>query len=122
MVENMVKHMKYKECFVPFSPSSTRLCSYADLRAYLLAEDTCKCGLECPLMLEKTFTFDPQVASRAWCPDPATSGSRDLSQLCSHKRKTAAMAALQNTANHAAIAAAAAANKGKDTMHSLLGM
>ena len=38
-----------------------QLKSLPELKAYMLREGTCKCGLECPLTLEKVFDFDHSV-------------------------------------------------------------
>ena len=43
------------------SPSGTELKSMDEVKEYLLKDGTCKCGLECPLNVEATFDFDPQV-------------------------------------------------------------
>ena len=44
------------------SPSGVQLKSLPELKAYMLREGTCKCGLECPLTLEKVFDFDQTVS------------------------------------------------------------
>lgn len=66
------------------------------VRAYLSKEGTCKCGLECPLIVENVFNFDPHVASRhvnhiANCDPNEPSGT-----LCNHKRKISAIAAFDH--------------------------
>ncbi|CAM9938652.1 unnamed protein product [Bubo scandiacus] len=75
-------------CYI--SPSGTALTSLEQTCAYLLADGTCKCGLECPLNMHKVFNFDPgaAVAGRG------AQGQRDMTKLCNHRRKTAAMATL----------------------------
>lgn len=35
------------------SPSGTALCSLDEVKTYLLTDGTCKCGLECPLIVNK---------------------------------------------------------------------
>jgi len=45
------------------SPTCECLTSLEALREYLLSEGTCKCGLQCPLVLEETFNFSPDVVS-----------------------------------------------------------
>lgn len=50
-------------CLFCFSPSGVRLSSHDDVREYLQQNGTCKCGLECPVIVEKTFNFDRQVSS-----------------------------------------------------------
>ncbi|XP_062453087.1 methyl-CpG-binding domain protein 6 [Rhea pennata] len=78
-------------CYI--SPSGTALTSLEQTRAYLLADGTCKCGLECPLNMHKVFNFDPGavVAGRG---APGVQGQQDMTKLCNHRRKTVAMATL----------------------------
>ncbi|XP_068777318.1 methyl-CpG-binding domain protein 6 [Struthio camelus] len=78
-------------CYI--SPSGTALTSLEQTRAYLLADGTCKCGLECPLNMHKVFNFDPGavVAGRG---APGAQGQQDMTKLCNHRRKTVAMATL----------------------------
>lgn len=129
----------------PPSPSGTALTSLEQTCAYLLAEGTCKCGLECPLNMHKVrcggcaaanspdvergqlrgvalgrmrcgsggprgvagchsqpalsvqvFNFDPgaSVAGRG---APGARGQQDMTKLCNHRRKTAAMATLYHS-------------------------
>ncbi|XP_028855285.1 methyl-CpG-binding domain protein 6 [Denticeps clupeoides] len=75
------------------SPSGTVLSSVEEVRAYLLSDSTCKCGLECPLVVHKVFNFDPVAAVR---PQKQQSGKaeEDMTKLCNHRRKVVAMAAL----------------------------
>ncbi|XP_071103857.1 methyl-CpG-binding domain protein 5-like [Haliotis cracherodii] len=80
---------------VYYSPSNTRLCSYHEVCKYLSAEGTCKCGLECPLLVEKVFNFDPLVNGKLWTVDDMATG--DLTKLCIHKRKIIAMATFQSS-------------------------
>ncbi|XP_069042508.1 methyl-CpG-binding domain protein 6 isoform X2 [Lepisosteus oculatus] len=78
---------------VYISPSGAVLSSGDEVRAYLLTDGTCKCGLECPLVLHKVFNFDPGAA--VW---PRSSqevkAEEDMTKLCNHRRKVVAMAAL----------------------------
>ncbi|XP_014815402.1 PREDICTED: methyl-CpG-binding domain protein 6 [Calidris pugnax] len=78
-------------CYI--SPSGTALTSLEQTCAYLLADGTCKCGLECPLDMHKGFNFDPgaAVAGRG---APGAQGQQDMTKLCNHRRKAVAMAAL----------------------------
>ncbi|XP_009470681.1 PREDICTED: methyl-CpG-binding domain protein 6 [Nipponia nippon] len=78
-------------CYI--SPSGTTLTSLEQTCAYLLADGTCKCGLECPLNMHKVFNFDPgvTVAARG---APGAQSQQDMTKLCNHRRKTAAMATL----------------------------
>ncbi|XP_064354756.1 methyl-CpG-binding domain protein 6 [Dromaius novaehollandiae] len=80
-------------CVRYISPSGTALTSLEQTRAYLLADGTCKCGLECPLNMHKVFNFDPgaAVAGRG---APGAQGQQDMTKLCNHRRKTVAMATL----------------------------
>ncbi|XP_060724159.1 mucin-2 [Tachysurus vachellii] len=75
------------------SPSGTVLCSVEEVRVYLLTDGTCKCGLECPLVLHKVFNFDPCAGVNA---QSHQSGKveEDMTKLCNHRRKVVAMAAL----------------------------
>lgn len=43
------------------SPTGFRLKSHQDVKNYLLSDQTCKCGLECPLNIYDTFNFNPSV-------------------------------------------------------------
>lgn len=43
------------------SPSGAALRSLDQVREYLQAAGTCKCGLDCPVRPECTFNFDPKV-------------------------------------------------------------
>ncbi|KAM6364844.1 methyl-CpG-binding domain protein 6 isoform 2-T3 [Pluvialis apricaria] len=81
-------------CYI--SPSGTVLTSLEQTCAYLLAEGTCKCGLECPLNMHKVFNFDPRavVAGRG---APGAQGQQDTTKLCNHCRKTAGMATLYHS-------------------------
>ncbi|XP_072540863.1 uncharacterized protein mbd6 [Salminus brasiliensis] len=75
------------------SPSGTVLCSVEEVRVYLLTDSTCKCGLECPLVLHKVFSFDPAAVVQA----PSHQSGKveeDMTKLCNHRRKVVAMAAL----------------------------
>ncbi|KAI4871651.1 hypothetical protein NFI96_019900 [Prochilodus magdalenae] len=75
------------------SPSGTVLCSVEEVRIYLLTDSTCKCGLECPLVLHKVFNFDPAAVVQA--PSHQTGKvEEDMTKLCNHRRKVVAMAAL----------------------------
>lgn len=84
-----------------FSPTNVCLSSWEEIRAYLCQNNTCKCGLECPLIVERTFNFDPAVEGRTWSMEDV-SCSEDLTKLCTHKRKVLALATFQNSINSAA--------------------
>ena len=53
----------YFKIFI-FSPSGIQLQSKDEIRDYLLTEGTCKCGLDCPLMIETAFNFDHKVVEQ----------------------------------------------------------
>ncbi|XP_016107351.1 methyl-CpG-binding domain protein 6 isoform X2 [Sinocyclocheilus grahami] len=75
------------------SPSGTVLRSVDELRVYLRTDGTCKCGLECPLVPNKVFNFDPAAVVQA----PGHQSGKieeDMTKLCNHRRKVDAMAAL----------------------------
>ncbi|XP_048347622.1 methyl-CpG-binding domain protein 6 [Sphaerodactylus townsendi] len=73
------------------SPSGTSLASLEQTCAYLLADGTCKCGLECPLNVHKVFNFDPTAMVTG---SEAAKGDEDMTKLCNHRRKIVAMATL----------------------------
>ncbi|XP_062975280.1 methyl-CpG-binding domain protein 6 [Elgaria multicarinata webbii] len=73
------------------SPSGTSLASLEQTRAYLLADGTCKCGLECPLNVHKVFNFDPAAMVTG---SEGTKADEDMTKLCNHWRKIVAMATL----------------------------
>ncbi|XP_063808423.1 methyl-CpG-binding domain protein 6 isoform X2 [Pseudophryne corroboree] len=63
------------------------------LRAYLVTDGTCKCGLECPLNIYKVFNFDPRaVVKRRSAED--VKAEEDMTKLCNHRRKIVALATL----------------------------
>ncbi|GAB6019249.1 methyl-CpG binding domain protein 5 [Chamberlinius hualienensis] len=82
---------------VYLSPTLSQLNSVQQVSDYLTSENTCKCGLECPLAVSKVFNFDPEVGSRGWSAGDVS--STNLATLCNHKRKTVAMATLQQSVN-----------------------
>ncbi|XP_064643443.1 uncharacterized protein LOC135497594 [Lineus longissimus] len=84
---------------VYYSPSNTKLTNQEDIREYLQAEGTCKCGLECPLVVEKVFNFDSAISSKPWSNDDVVTTTELGTKLCNHKRKIQAMATLHTTAS-----------------------
>ena len=52
---NANKHVVYT------SPSGVELTSIQAIKTYLLADNTCKCGLECPLNIHEVFSFDAKI-------------------------------------------------------------
>ncbi|KAL5010176.1 hypothetical protein ScPMuIL_012481 [Solemya velum] len=80
---------------VYYSPSNIRLSTKQAICQYLSSEGTCKCGLECPLVVENVFNFDVTLQTKQWTID--VSCSQDLTNFCNHKRKTIAMATFHGT-------------------------
>ncbi|XP_055748832.1 proline-rich protein 36-like [Salvelinus fontinalis] len=75
------------------SPSGTVLSSLEEVKSYLFTDGTCKCGLECPLVIHKVFNFSlgVKVQQRSQLVGKA---EQDMTKLCNHRRKVVAMAAL----------------------------
>lgn len=85
-------------CIVYDSPSNICLRSHDEVRQYLLKEGTCKCGLQCPLVIDKTFVFDAQqTLSKHLLADDIHAASDQSNSLCNHRRKIIAMAAFQQS-------------------------
>ncbi|KAM6924659.1 uncharacterized protein mbd6 isoform 2-T2 [Xenentodon cancila] len=75
------------------SPSGTALSTLDQVKTYLLTDGTCKCGLECPVIIHKVFNFS--VGVRVEQPSqPFGKPEQDMTKLCNHRRKVVAMAAL----------------------------
>ncbi|XP_013857147.1 mucin-17 [Austrofundulus limnaeus] len=72
------------------SPSGTALSTLDEVKTYLLNDGTCKCGLECPLIIHKVFNFNVGVKVE----QPLGKAEQDMTKLCNHRRKVVAMAAL----------------------------
>ena len=70
-----------------------------ELMQYLQSDGTCKCGLECPLLVDRSFNWDPTLPSKEWTSDEILMKD-DLTKLCNHKRKITAMAALHHNSLH----------------------
>lgn len=80
------------------SPSNVSLRSHGEVRQYLLKEGTCKCGLQCPLIVDKTFVFDArQKQSKHLLADDIHSASDRSNSLCNHRRKIIAVATFQQS-------------------------
>ncbi|XP_041701831.1 methyl-CpG-binding domain protein 5 [Coregonus clupeaformis] len=75
------------------SPSGTVLSSLEEVKSYLLNDGTCKCGLECPLVIHKVFNFSLGVKVQQHS-QPVGKAEQDMTKLCNHRRKVVAMAAL----------------------------
>ncbi|XP_063321862.1 methyl-CpG-binding domain protein 5-like isoform X2 [Pelmatolapia mariae] len=81
---------------VYISPSGSVLSSLEQVRTYLLTDGTCKCGLECPLILQKVFNFDPGAAVKQRTAEDVKA-DEDVTKLCIHKRKLLAVATLHKS-------------------------
>ncbi|XP_061592533.1 mucin-2 [Cololabis saira] len=75
------------------SPSGTALSTLDQVKTYLLTDGTCKCGLECPLIIHKVFNFSMGVKVEQHS-QPLGKPEQDMTKLCNHRRKVVAMAAL----------------------------
>ncbi|XP_041654794.1 mucin-12 [Cheilinus undulatus] len=75
------------------SPSGTALASLDEVKTYLLTDGTCKCGLECPLIIHKVFNFTVGVRVEQHS-QALGKAEQDMTKLCNHRRKVVAMAAL----------------------------
>uniref|UniRef100_A0A8C6XWA5 Methyl-CpG-binding domain protein 5 n=1 Tax=Naja naja TaxID=35670 RepID=A0A8C6XWA5_NAJNA len=78
------------------SPSGSLLSCLEQVKTYLLTDGTCKCGLECPLILPKVFNFDPGVAVTQRTAEDVKA-DEDVTKLCIHKRKIIAVATLHKS-------------------------
>uniref|UniRef100_A0A673LMP6 Methyl-CpG binding domain protein 5 n=1 Tax=Sinocyclocheilus rhinocerous TaxID=307959 RepID=A0A673LMP6_9TELE len=78
------------------SPSGSVLSCLEQLKSYLLTDGTCKCGLECPLVLHKVFNFDPGAVVKQRTAEDVKS-DEDVTKLCIHKRKLIAVATLHKS-------------------------
>ena len=67
------------------TPSNYLLWSPQEISLYLQSEGTCKCGIECPLILENVFNFDPKVQTVAYFPHK--SSDSESSKRCKHCSK-----------------------------------
>ncbi|KAK0148736.1 Methyl-CpG-binding domain protein 5 [Merluccius polli] len=83
-------------CVVYISPSGSVLACLEQAKSYLQTDGTCKCGLECPLILHKVFNFDPGAAVTQRTAEDVKADSA-VTKLCIHKRKIIAVAALQRS-------------------------
>lgn len=87
---------------VYLSPSNCLLWSYEEIAAYLMTDGTCKCGLECPILIHEVFNFDPVPCYQRYPSFPDVNSHDQFSShpnqhLCNHKRKIMALAAYQQT-------------------------
>ncbi|KAJ8351589.1 hypothetical protein SKAU_G00230650 [Synaphobranchus kaupii] len=81
---------------VYISPSGSVLSCVDQVKSYLLSDGTCKCGLECPLILHKVFNFDPGAAVKQRTAEDVKA-DEDVTKLCMHKRKIIAVATLNRS-------------------------
>lgn len=65
-----------EERIVYYSPSNHQLRTLDEVARYLQTDGVCKCGLDCPLSLEKTFNFDAAAVSQPWSPTASSSRCR----------------------------------------------
>lgn len=63
------------------SPSGIQLKSITDIYKYLTSNNTCKCGLQCPLDLKQTFNFDPQFESSQILEPPPITQNKKCCQI-----------------------------------------
>ncbi|XP_064307044.1 methyl-CpG-binding domain protein 5 isoform X3 [Phalacrocorax carbo] len=78
------------------SPSGSLLSCLEQVKTYLLTDGTCKCGLECPLVLPKVFNFDPGATVKQRTAEDVKA-DEDVTKLCIHKRKIIAVATLHKS-------------------------
>ncbi|ROL55035.1 Methyl-CpG-binding domain protein 5 [Anabarilius grahami] len=81
---------------VYISPSGSVLSCLEQVKSYLLTDGTCKCGLECPLILPKVFNFDPGAVVKQRTAEDVKA-DEDVTKLCIHKRKLIAVATLHKS-------------------------
>lgn len=65
---NMKASPQADACFSTCSPSGSVLSSLEQVKAYLLTDGTCKCGLECPLILHKVSLICVPFNHSGWSP------------------------------------------------------
>ncbi|KAI0987386.1 hypothetical protein GJ496_011528 [Pomphorhynchus laevis] len=69
---------------VYLSPSGELLSNMLALQDYLMRTGTCKCGIDCPLIIDQTFNFDPCVVNMSSIDSLAQhSSSRSTKHPCS---------------------------------------
>ncbi|KAG7280155.1 hypothetical protein CRUP_037739 [Coryphaenoides rupestris] len=81
---------------VYISPSGSVLACLEQAKSYLQTDGTCKCGLECPLILHKVFNFDPGAVVAQRTAEDVKADSA-VTKLCIHKRKIIAVATLHRS-------------------------
>ena len=73
------------------SPTNVILDSLDTVRQYLEASTSCKCGLQCPLIVDKVFNFDSTIKSKSWEVTQVLEGTH-----CRQKSNILEMATLTN--------------------------
>ncbi|XP_020312150.1 methyl-CpG-binding domain protein 5-like [Oncorhynchus kisutch] len=81
---------------VYISPSGLVLACLEQVKSYLLTDGTCKCGLECPLIIHKIFNFDTGAAIKQRTVEDARADA-NVTKLCIHKRKVITVATLRRS-------------------------
>jgi hypothetical protein len=76
---------------VYLSPTNAILDSFDAIRRYLESPSSCKCGLQCPLIVEKVFNFDSTIKSKSWEVTQVLEGTH-----CRQKSNILEMATLTN--------------------------
>ncbi|CAF1144781.1 unnamed protein product [Adineta ricciae] len=73
------------------SPTNAILDSLDAVRRYLESPSSCKCGLQCPLIVEKVFNFDSSISAKSWEVTQVLEGTN-----CRQKSNILEMATLTN--------------------------
>ncbi|CAF1363511.1 unnamed protein product [Adineta steineri] len=76
---------------VYLSPTNAILDSLDAVRQYLETPTSCKCGLQCPLIVDKVFNFDSTIKSKSWEVTQVLDGTH-----CRQKSNILEMATLTN--------------------------
>ncbi|CAF1377903.1 unnamed protein product [Rotaria sordida] len=76
---------------VYLSPTHVILDSLDAIRQYLETPSSCKCGLQCPLIVDKVFNFDSTIKSKSWEVTQVLEGTH-----CRQKSNILEMATLTN--------------------------
>ncbi|XP_071501598.1 uncharacterized protein [Diadema antillarum] len=95
---------------VYMSPSGQLLQSPEEVKTYLSTDGTCKCGLECPIILDKVFDFNPSVVCKSRTAEEAANDN-GLTNLCNHKRNVVAMATWLESVEFARVSDGAVPNR-----------
>lgn len=83
---------------VYITPSNCLLWSLDEVVGYLLSDGTCKCGLDCPLVVHQVFNFDPCTCIQNSIME--TSQSQVNQNLCNHKRKLNALQQIRHQSEY----------------------